>query len=455
MCCSGGIKDFQAAFESKTALQFSKERFAKLGANTYKFNALGRAVVTTTEPENLKSILAKDFKNWSLGDDRKSSFTPFLGVGIFTSDGRDWQHSRDMLRPNFHRSQVSDLPVFESHIQDLLERIPKDGSMIDLQDLFFQLTMDSATEFLFGHSTRMLAASPANQDSVKFSEAFSSALEGIMQNSELGPVIAYFVNRPFNHHIKFVHDFCDRFVEAALARKNEGKADANGRYIFLDELVQRMDDKVRIRSELLNILLAGRDTTASLLSNVWHTLVRRPDVFAKAREEVLSLLGQDGRPTWEQLKELKYLRAILNESLRLHPVVPGNSRQATADTVLPRGGGKDGQAPLFIPKGGLVSWNIYVMHRRTDFYGDDAEEFRPERWLGDKCLKPGWEYLPFNGGARICLGQQFALTEASYACVRLLQTFSNIETTDTRPWTEWLALTCTHAYGLPVKFTPA
>lgn len=110
---------------------------------------------------------------------------------------------------------------------------------------------------------------------------------------------------------------------------------------------------------------------------------------------------------------MKYLRACLNESLRLYPVVPLNSREALEDTILPRGGGEDGMAPIFIPKGGLVSWNLWALHRRKDYFGEDAEVFRPERWLdedgeedkeegegeggkgkkGKKGLRPGWEYL--------------------------------------------------------------
>lgn len=170
-------------------------------------------------------------------------------------------------------------------------------------------------------------------------------------------------------------------------------AKATGRYIFIDELVRQTTDRVRIRSELLNILLAGRDTTASLLTNVWWLLSTRPDIWQKLQAEVAELNG--ALPTFEQLKEMKYLKALLNESLRLYPVVPLNSREALEDTTLPLGGGPDGAAPIFVKAGGVVSWNVYGMHRRKDYYGEDADEFRPERWLDDpttgkKGLRPGW-----------------------------------------------------------------
>ena len=91
-------------------------------------------------------------------------------------------------------------------------------------------------------------------------------------------------------------------------------------------------------------------------------------------------------------------------ALRLYPVVPANSREALCDTVLPLGGGPDGKSPVLMKKGDVAIWSLYAMHRRKDFYGPDAEEFRPERW---EHLRPGWEYLPFNGGPRICIGRKF------------------------------------------------
>jgi hypothetical protein len=87
--------------------------------------------------------------------------------------------------------------------------------------------------------------------------------------------------------------------------------------------------------------------------------------------------------------------------------VPLNQRTAEADTFLPLGGGPDHKSPLFVAKGTSVGYSLYAMHRRTDIFGADAEEFRPERW--EENLRPGWAYLPFNGGPRACLGREFPL----------------------------------------------
>jgi cytochrome P450 len=94
------------------------------------------------------------------------------------------------------------------------------------------------------------------------------------------------------------------------------------------------------------------------------------------------------------------------------------------------------------------------MHRRKDIYGPDALEFRPERWAPEEGLRPGWGYLPFNGGPRICVGQQFALTEASYTIVRLLQEFKGVEDRDGSPFVEQLSLTLASAGGVKVAMIP-
>lgn len=131
--------------------------------------------------------------------------------------------------------------------------------------------------------------------------------------------------------------------------------------------------------------------------------------------------------------------------------MPQNIRFANRDTTLPVGGGPDGNAPIFVPKGQLIAYNVYSMHRRKDLYGEDADEYKPERW---ETLRVGWGYLPFNGGPRICVGQQFALTEAGYTLVRLVQEFERIENRDPTPWVENLHLTLGSGNGVQAALLP-
>ncbi|KAJ6024746.1 cytochrome P450 alkane hydroxylase [Penicillium herquei] len=152
--------------------------------------------------------------------------------------------------------------------------------------------------------------------------------------------------------------------------------------------------------------------------------------MAKLRSEIKATFGVGPRasePVMDQLKRLPYLKGVLDEVLRLYPSVPVNSRAAAKTTTLPSGRGPDGKAPVLVRKGEAVGYCVYAMHRQKEFYGQDADDFRPERWENGTLKDIGWAYLPFNGGPRVCLGREFALQEARYTTVKLLQKFERIE----------------------------
>jgi len=94
--------------------------------------------------------------------------------------------------------------------------------------------------------------------------------------------------------------------------------------------------------------------------------------------------------------------------LRLYPSVPVNSREAARLTALPTGGGPDGKSPILVRPGEGVGYCVYALHRRKDIYGEDAHQFRPERWEDEAMQNIGWAYRPFNGGPRLCLGSMSA-----------------------------------------------
>jgi cytochrome P450 len=234
--------------------------------------------------------------------------------------------------------------------------------------------------------------------------------------------------REFYKQCKAVHAFADYYVNLALTTDlTKSTPQGRNKYIFLAELVKSTRDPIELRSQLLNILLAGRDTTAGLLGWTFYNLARHPAAYAKLRTIILDTFGTYDNPrdiTFANLKGCTHLQHTLNEILRLYATVPMNSRRAVRNTTLPRGGGPDGQSPVYIRANQEVNYSVHVMHRRPEIWGSDADQYRPERWEGKKV---GWEFLPFNGGPRICLGQQFALTEAGYVIVRLVQRFSELE----------------------------
>ncbi|EMC93362.1 hypothetical protein BAUCODRAFT_37054 [Baudoinia panamericana UAMH 10762] len=193
---------------------------------------------------------------------------------------------------------------------------------------------------------------------------------------------------------------------------------------LLNRLATQTQDRKELRDQTLSILFAGRDTTAALLGWCFVRLSLHPDIYDKLRSIVQKEFEGDEGISFAQLKGCRYLQHFLNEVLRLHATVPFNNRVAVRDTTLPVGGGPDQLSPIAIRKGQAVFFTVYLMHRRKDLWGDDALEFKPERW---EQKVPAWQFLPFSGGPRICLGQQFALVEARYLLVRMLQQFDAIQ----------------------------
>lgn len=299
-------------------LQENRKRFQNFG-NTYHNRIVTMPFIATCEPENVKTILSLKFKDYSFGN-RQQTFTPLLGHGIFNADGERWANSRHLLRPNFARDQVADLEAFERHFQLMLRHIPRDGSTVDLQELFFCLTMDTATEFLFNHSThtlRTLGQDETNNEDAIFSKAFNYAQDDVATRFRYGIFDRFRKNVKGKEAIKICHAYIEKFVDSALefrqALESEDKSGAgkDDKYYFIQEVAKQTTDKKRIREELINILLAGRDTTASLLSNMFFQIAKRPDIYAKLRDEVATFEGRT--PTYSELRDLKYVKWCLNE----------------------------------------------------------------------------------------------------------------------------------------------
>jgi cytochrome P450 len=129
-----------------------------------------------------------------------------------------------------------------------------------------------------------------------------------------------------------------------------------------------------------------------------------------------------------------------------------NQRQCLESTVLPFGGGADGKSPLYVEKGNVMEINYRAIHLDKDFWGEDAEVFRPERW---ETARPTWEFMPFGGGPRTCPGLRLVYTESGYVTVRLLREFSQLENRDPEiEWKEEMRLTFQSKNGTKVALVP-
>jgi len=431
---------------------------------------LNSSFVSTAEPENVQTILALKFQDYDLGPVRKDVFQETLGKGIFTTDGEEWAHFRQQLRPQFSRDQISDLESTGRHVQILFKALPEEDAHgwivgTDLIPYVYRFTMDVSTEFLFGHSVDTQSRTLHSQDSgnreeiqedLEFTEAMNYSQEYIGWRLRFGPLYWLITSRKYKNACRIVQRFADRFVNLALNPDHKRTVPEHGKkrkYVLLDELVSETRDPTELRNQILHVMLAGRDTTASLLNLSLIVLSKHPEEFNKLHEAVVSHFGTEISPTYEitfsSIKACKAINNFLYETLRLYPLVAINSRRALRDTTLPTGGGPDRKQPVAIKKGEQVGFPAYVMHRRHDIWGEDADEFRSDRWINRKL---GWEMTAFGGGPRVCLGQQFALNEVSFVLVRFLQRYDRIEAVDmVSPLKKKLSVTLGPAEGQNIR----
>ncbi|KAI1264766.1 cytochrome P450 [Xylariaceae sp. FL1019] len=391
--------------------------------NLYQFLLIGPRAFHVLHPKNVEALLSTNFEDYGFGC-RPAVFKPLLGKGIFTQEGSEWRHSRELLRKQFVRARYQNLEHFKEHVENLISCIPTKGQ-VDLQPLFFNLTLDTTTALLFGRSVYSLRAGidqeAANKD---FADSFNIAQEGLAKRFRLAPFHFFYNPTEFRKACRKVHEFVERYI-AERERTRSQKTDDEG-FWFMDQIAEGSKNKDEIRDQLLNVLLAGRDTTACCLSWTFRLLVRHPGSMNRLRREIQSIIGDSPDPTREQIRNMPFLSCIVKESLRLYPPVPLNNREAVRSTILPTGGGGDGDSPMLVRKGEMVVISQYVNSRKKNLYGSDADFFRPERWETGELKDIGWAYFPFNGGPRQCLGEDFALMEVYYTTVKLLQTLPSI-----------------------------
>ncbi|KAI6119962.1 cytochrome P450 [Pisolithus croceorrhizus] len=390
-----------------------------------------------------------------------------LGTGVFNSDGEIWKFHRSMTRPFFSKDRLSHFDIFEKHANDALNQAKarlREGYPVDFQDMVGQFTLDSATDFLFGKSFDSLSAGLVypknslpgqneeyvNHPSNVLARALSEAQSQAVFRSRFGTVwrLTEFWSDRIQKHMEICHGLIDPILKDALEVKRSmkegeqstGQVSPEGnRFLedtLLGHLVNRTEDRAVIRDEIVNILLAARDTTASTLTFLVYMLSEHPNVLRRLRAEVLCSVGDSRRPTYDDVREMKYMRAVINETLRLYAPVPLNVRTSTEAVVLP---GVNGGPPVYIPPNTQVPFSVFLMQRRKDLWGPDADIFDPDRFIDERLkylTSNPYIFLPFSAGPRTCLGQQFAYNQMSFFLVRLLQTFSSMalaEDLQTRP----------------------
>ncbi|KAG8889661.1 hypothetical protein FRB98_003464 [Tulasnella sp. 332] len=397
------------------------ELLDEMGTETARLSIFGIERVLTRDPDVVKAILSTAFPDFARP--RMLSYRSFFGKGIFGSNGDRAKMHRSLARPYFSRERISDYENFQKYSDKMiggLKRAVSSGEAVDVQDMFSRFTMDAAGEFLFGTSeldTLNLPFPKASEVVLgpkgiategKYGD-FVRAFEQSQLNARRRSVkpVAVWAAQEFFHDIQtdttnVIQAFLDPLIRKALenkARRVSGDVNEDEEVLsFLDHLALSSDDIGLVRDQLLNMLLAARDTTANVLAFTCYLLAMYPDVLCELRQEVLANFGPTGLPTYDSMKSLTFLHAVLNETMRLFPPVPFSSREPKTSAVIPTRSG-----PLFIPR---ADWQILYcvpsIHKRKDLWGEDADEFIPNRWLSSrtKGVADQSHFVPFSAGPR-------------------------------------------------------
>lgn len=447
----GGIDLIIRAFANKRSGYVHDvflEWFEECQSTTIAVRTFGVDRFVTMDAEHLKFLMVTGHANFSRGDAQKEVLETFLGSGILNRDGDMWKAHRTTTRPFLANDRTSDLGLFDKYINRALNHISnlEPNQAIDFEDLAARFTIDTSSEFFFGHNLDTLSYHADGFD--EFMDAFVKIQRISLDRSIRGDLWPLF--EPFGDKSKKYGDILKQWVtplvERALEHKRKmlekGQSIQEDQCTLLEYLTISFDDVTVIRDQLMNMLLAARDTTSALLTYTVYMFTQHPGILARVREEVTEALGSDGTPTLEDIRKLKYLRAVLHETLRLFCPLHGSIRQSLdRGVVLPASDTTYNREPMYLPPNSPVFTFPLLLHRNEALWGPDAHVYDPDRWLDERLQRVTDNpsiYIPFGAGPRNCLGQNYAYNEASLFMIRFLQRFEGFTLAEDKqlppPW---------------------
>lgn len=379
-------------------------------------------------PEDLKAITRDQAKIFAKTD----HLVPFLGRGIVTANGEAWRSQRRLVAPEFHQAQLEKMePLVLHHAQALVgkwaaslsgrpaveKEVSSDfaGSIFELAaEMFFgasvkehsrevERSLKILTDCAFKRSARLIRPPmwlplPSLRRAKRARRRIDRVVYSIIRQGR-GQGGTPIPDQAAQSHSVANTQGCP--FSSVLSRLMNAREEGTGR---------AMND-LQLRDEIFTLLTVGHDTTANALTWCIYELAARPEVQDRALAEVQSVL-RDRAPRFSDLEKMPYLRSVILESLRLHPVIPLLTRQATADTEI---------SGVRIPKGAKVIASAYLLHRDPRFW-ENPLEFRPERFTADaEAERDDYLYLPFGKGQRACLGASLAMLELQLFLALILQ----------------------------------
>ncbi|MBW0489632.1 hypothetical protein O181_029347 [Austropuccinia psidii MF-1] len=404
----------------------------------------GIRLIDVSKPEWIEHIQKTNFDNYVKGSMFQNIMADVFGNGIFVSDGPTWKKTRHatstifnvntfktVMEPSIHRT-------LDSLVQSL-HGAAQANQAVDLCDTFFKFTLESFVHMTFGVDLNLLSQNQVSaNDPSPASSAFIESFD-LVQNQldfRFAMVTGWGIVEKFNTRLgKQMKDACnaiDEFAYGLIDQHQKPPEDVKSQenMSFQKDLLglfmAARDERggglssVELRDAALNLIIAGRDTTAQALSWGFYHLLLNKDIISKIREEAYQILneGIDERVTYSNFKRFIWAHAAFLEALRLHPSVPKNVKFALKDDKIPGG-------PT-IEAGNGVRWSDWAMSRNPDIWGPDCVEYKPERWIDElgriKQFGP-FKFHAFNGGPRICLGMNLAVFQGVSTIVQLFTKF--------------------------------
>jgi cytochrome P450 len=362
-------------------------------------------------PDLIEDVLVNKARLYHKGRILQSNKYLF-GQGLLTSEGDFWLRQRRLSQPAFHRERINAYAATMADYTEQMLATWRGGEERDIHEEMMNLALRIVGKTLFD--------ADVTRDAKEVGETLDILLE-IAANFGRTVLVPLWVPTPRNLRAKLGVRRLEKVIYRIIAERRAGGRDGAGldRGDLLSTLLQvqdedgtRMSDR-QLRDETITLFLAGHETTANTLSWTWWLLAQNPAVEKRFHEELDGVLG--GRaPTAEDLPKLPYLGHVLTESLRLYPTAWGMARLAAEEHEI---------AGYPVHTGYGVAFAQWVVHRDARWF-DAPLEFRPERWENGLAKQlPRFAYFPFGGGPRQCIGNTFALMEASVVLATVGQKF--------------------------------
>src|SRR5882672_1877801 len=357
-------------------------------------------------PDHIEDVLVNKARSFEKGRVMKANMRLF-GEGLLTSECDFWLRQRRLAQPAFHRARVAAYGATMVEYAERAMRTWRSGEMRDMHEDMMQITLQIVGKTLF------------NADLARDAREVGETLEILLKlAADFGKsiLIPLWVPTPRNVRARMGIRRLEKIIYRIIAQKRAEARDTGDLLSMLlavqDEDGSRMTDK-QLRDETITLFLAGHETTANALSWTLWLLAKNPNAEKKFHEELDGILG--GRaPSVEDMPRLTYTSHILSESMRLYPPAWGMARLVKEEVEI---------AGYKLVPGNGVACAQWIVHRDPRWF-DDPLKFIPERWEGDLAKRiPRFAYFPFGGGPRQCIGNSFALMEATLILATVAQKF--------------------------------